>query len=587
VGTPSQINVLLVKDFHNFSKGSFTHIVSVIILCAVTAGVFLFFNAENISNDIPIGYEGDSLYVLANIKAAQEGDILPFLPIHVQRLNAPYGGQWSDFPMSELVMWLPSILIPVLGSFGAVNFFVMLCLMLAGLSFYFVAIKMGTNQIIACVFGILFALAPYGFVRNLEHLMLTIYFMVPIFLYGAWKLYRVNVTDITKKENRLLFILIVISSMFNPYYWAMFLILLAFVTIGHIVKFSKSGVQICLLMLVAALFGFFLQNIDTFIFQFSEGKNDAALTRNLWWMTKFGLYLPDMILPKFHLYFPWEQFAGRNYHWNIPVEIQGESQTAYLGIFAILGLAILIFRGFSGASAGLLQDQPALFWFVIIIFGFAVVGGVNYLLGALGFQYLRASNRYSLFLAAIGLLYLAMLLNHLKGRPMTLAVLSLIILGIGIFDQVPNVPDWQREKREQASLRFAMDREFFPEMESCLPEGAMVFQFPVHPFPERGSINDMGDYEHFRPYIHTQHLRFSYGTVKGRKGTEWQAELSELEPLEIVDRLHEKGFYHILINRRAYMDNGKALTNLLVAAGMSPIMQNNDFLLLGINRESL
>lgn len=556
-----------------------------ILIAACVTVVFIEFYSIQVRENIPIGYDGDSLYILGNLRAAHEGGIQPLCPIVVERLNSPTAAEWSDFPMSEFVFWLPSFLVPWLGVFGAANVFVLLSLISAGLAFYFVAFAIGVSRVLACVFGILFALLPYGFVRNVEHLMLTIYFVVPVFIYCAWRLWGQEGVKLSRQELVWLCVMALGCSLFMPYYWAMFLVLLAFVAMGHLANLSLKGVVFCAVVGLAACLGFVLQNVDTFVFRLQEGANPEAFGRSLWWMVKFGLYLPDMLLPKFHMYLPWDQWAGKHYHWKIPEQIQGESQTAYIGIIAVIGLGILVMRGLARASAGKMSDQPALFWFAIVVFCFAVVGGVNYLLGAFGFQFLRASNRYSLFLAAIGLFYLAILLTRLKAHPLLLTILCAVILPIGIYDQIPKIPEWQRSQREHATERFLMDKEFFPEMERRLPLGAMVFQFPVHGFPENGPVHEMGDYEHFRPYLHTKNLRFSYGTVKGRKGSDWQAELKGLEPSEIVSRLKEQGFAHVLINRRGYPDGGAELKAQMLGEGMHELMQNGDFFVLGFEGE--
>lgn len=558
---------------------------SILLNCCilfVTSFVFLAFYKNSLKDNLALGYEGDSLAVYASIKAADECGVRPFAPIKISRLNALQGASWSDVPFSEFVFWLPSFLAPWFGVFGAANVFVLISLSLAGIAFYFVACALGSTRVVSCVLGILFALSPYGFVRNIEHLPLTIYFVVPVFIYCAWRLWGMEGARLSRRDVVWLCVMAMGCSLFMPYYWAMFLVLLGFVAMGHLANLSLKGVAFCAVVGLAACLGFVLQNVDTFVFRLQEGANPEAFGRSLWWMVKFGLYLPDMLLPKFHQYLPWEQWAGKHYHWKIPEQIQGESQTAYIGIIAVIGLGILVIRGLARASAGKMSDQPALFWFAIVVFCFAVVGGVNYLLGAFGFQFLRASNRYSLFLAAIGLFYLGILLTRLKLRPFLLTILCAVILPIGIYDQIPKIPEWQRSQREQATERFLMDKEFFPEMERRLPLGAMVFQFPVHGFPENGPVHEMGDYEHFRPYLHTKNLRFSYGTVKGRKGSDWQAKLDDNKPLEVTTELVAKGFGHVLINRRAYVDQGEGLKNRLEGAGMREIMQNRDFFILEI-----
>jgi phosphoglycerol transferase len=546
-------------------------------ICVCITVVLQLTNIHPPFQEVPMGYDGDSLAVLANLKAASEGGIHPFLPIRVKRLNAPFQAEWSDIPMSEFVFWLPSLLVPAFGLFQAANLFVLLALIGAGLAFYFSALSMGSKILPACVFGVLFGLAPYAFVRHLEHLMLTLYFVVPIYVYCVYKLWGREAQDLTKSQVCILCVLVLISSLFMPYYWAMFLVLLTFVTLGHLVNLSFRSIVFCGLVGVAALLGFLLQNLDTIFYQLAQGKNSYAFGRDLWWMVKFGLYLPDIIFPKFHQLPLIEFLTGKDYHWKIPEPLQGESQTAYIGVLPLTGLGLLIFRGLANASAGRQIKDPALFWFAIVTFCFAVVGGLNYLLGAFGFQFLRASNRYSIFLATIGLFYLSLLLSKWKIPKYGLAFVCGVILPLGLYDQIPKIPDWLASKRANAAKQFLSDQEFFPEMEKMLKHGSMVFQLPVHSYPEMGSVHEMGDYEHFRPYLHTSSLKFSYGGVRGREGFDWQSNLDFRNPLLVRKVLIEKGFQIILINRRAYLDRGAELKALFESIGSKEVMSNEDF----------
>jgi len=337
----------------------------------------------------------------------------------------------------------------------------------------------------------------------------------------------------------------------------------------------------------SACLGFVLQNFDTFYFRWVEGANKVVISRDLWWMTKFGLYLPDLVLPPTHRWEAFQQLAGSDYHWKIPIQLQGESQTAYIGIVAALGLGILMVGGLIRASAGRKSPQSSLFWVALVIFCFAVVGGANYLLGALGFQMLRATNRYSIYLAAIGLLYGVILLSRLADKKILLAGICCIIVPVGLWDQVPKVPEWLRNQRSEAMDRFHMDSEFFPLMEKSFSAGASVFELPVMPFPENGPINNMGDYEHFRPYLHTKAMKFSYGTVKGRQHGLWQQELTIDKPADLLAVLRNKNFDAILINRRAYLDGGAKLEADLESCGVSKLMENKDFFILSLIKKPL
>ena len=122
-------------------------------------------------------------------------------------------------------------------------------------------------------------------------------------------------------------------------------------------------------------------------------------------------------------------------------------------------------------------------------------------------------------------------------------------------------------------------------METVLPPGSMVFQLPVMDFPE-SPLPGIPSYDHFRPYLYSQHLRFSFGSMKGRPREQWQHELQKLlldgaqinqEAKKIqfntanvrraVDELQRLGFKAIYINRNGFPDRGKGLEEALLEIG--------------------
>ena len=582
---PSLLRRSMSQAAAHFSSFVLKHGASVLFIILITTFVLLNFYHGEITQHEPLSYDGDSLVVLAHIKASEEGGMMPlFYPVRIKRLNAPDEGLWSDEPISKFVYWLPSLLSRYVGIFVASTWFVICALCVAGVAFYISALVLGADRIPSAVLGVLFALLPYGFVRNLEHLSLTLYFVVPIYILCLARLWGSAGERKSPKEILLMGLAVFVCSLFNPYYWAMFLVLLGYVGIGHLANRNWSGVSACVTLGAVACLGFLIQNADTFYFHWREGPNPIAISRDLWWMIKFGLYLPDLLLPTTHRLECFQHLAGAEYHWKIPLQIQGESQTAYVGIIAAVGLVMLVAGGFVRASANRNKPQSPLFWFALVVFCFAVVGGANYLLGAMGFQMLRGTNRYSVFLAALGLLYLAILLSRSSKKKLVLLGTCVLLLPLGLWDQIPKVPAWTLSQREQASERFKMDHEFFPAMEHSLPKGASVFELPVHPFPEHGPVNDMGDYEHFRPYLHTKEMKFSYGTIKGRQPGGWQQDLDTKKPAEFIAVLQGKKFDVVLINRRAYPDGGKDLAAGLLKNGARQFMENKDFYILSLTK---
>ena len=49
----------------------------------------------------------------------------------------------------------------------------------------------------------------------------------------------------------------------------------------------------------------------------------------------------------------------------------------------------------------------------------------------------------------------------------------------------------------------------------------MIYQLPYHGYPEGGFQNDMWDYHLLVGYLHSDKLKWSYGSVKGREGDSW------------------------------------------------------------------
>lgn len=558
------------------------HLLLLAAMAVVISTVFCWFYQEAIREGEPIYYTGDSLKTLAQIQAIGEGTPALVFPKTVARLNAPSEAWWSDYPHSDLIFWLSGCTAKLSGSFIAANLAVWICLILASATFYGVAYAMGIQPVWAAALGTLFALSPYGFVRQLEHLILTAYFVVPLILWIAWRLFLAGETGekISQKEGGILLALSFVCGLFNPYYLAVIFLFLGFLAMGGL--YSRRWTQLFWIGGIAgvALLGFFIQNMDHFLIQAKHGANPGAISRELWWMTKFGLYLPDMVLPRFHQSEWLRVVGGRNYHFRIPEALAGESQTAYIGFAALLGLAGLLLVNFAQLFGGKKRCFDPLFLFALVLFLFAVTGGLNYLAGAFGMQLFRASNRYSIFFMAIGLLVLGLFLSKFLPQKWWTCCLACAALAFGLWDQIPYVPDWQKNERAEGRKRFQQDRIFFPKVEESLPENAKIFQLPVHFFPEMGKVHEMEDYEHFRPYLHTKKLHFSYGTIKGRAHMRWQEGLDFLgNPAKSLSDLVERGFAAILVNRRAYQDKAEKLSEIFREQGWTLQMENGDFLL--------
>ena len=218
-----------------------------------------------------------------------------------------------------------------------------------------------------------------------------------------------------------------------------------------------------------------------------------------------------------------------------------------VGIVALGWFLLRIFRRIAARPAkpppfGALQFA----W----VFLFATVGGFNGLLGSAGFILFRATSRYSIFLLCILLLFLARRLSTLTlqiPEAFLAVALALAMVALALWDQTPK---WKSsDDIAKTAALVDSDRQFTEAMEKNLPENAMVFQLPIMDYPENLNSHVLS-YEHFRPYLFSRTLRFSFGGEKGRPRADWQHSLEGLAPADLVAKLQQYGFSAIYINRR-------------------------------------
>src|SRR5262249_12922992 len=85
------------------------------------------------------------------------------------------------------------------------------------------------------------------------------------------------------------------------------------------------------------------------------------------------------------------------------------------------------------------------------------------------------------------------------------------------------------------------------------------FQLPYASFPEAPVSGKMLDYDHFRGYVHSKNLRWSYGTIKNRDTDRAQQHVASLPPEQFLQALAFEGFNGLYLDRFGYEDKGAAM----------------------------
>lgn len=188
---------------------------------------------------------------------------------------------------------------------------------------------------------------------------------------------------------------------------------------------------------------------------------------------------------------------------------------------------------------------------VLFIFLTSILGGIGTLI-ALEFPTIRGYDRFPLFLIFVlylGAGYIATIYLH-RGQPFwkrTLTtILILFITGFALFDQIP----LDAKKGEpRAKQTFLAERAFVRRIESVLPPGAMVYQYPYSQYLRENEYYGWGSFSHIRLYLHSHSLRWSNGGAKNSPTDDWNFRISTYPIEQLVPEIRAVGFRGLVIDR--------------------------------------
>jgi hypothetical protein len=502
---------------------------------------------------VPITYRGDSLFLLGYLKAAQDGHVFPGANLSVPQLNAPAGANWNDHPRTlRTTFFLTGLFARVVGLFAALNLLLLLAHAAAAASFYAAARLLGARVEWALSGGLTFGLAHYFFWRTLDHLDLVLAWHIPLcVLVSAWAFSRKSVSWASRRFV-VSALVVVVAGLQNPYYaclFGQFLLLAGLAQGARRARMRQVLGPLALAILLVAVFA--LDNAGSLAYQWKNGPNPGA-SRPYGNLERFSLKPLELVIPEpgFGLA-NWGRLA--KVHWEGRL-YKGEGGSQYLGIVgagALLWLFGVAVVGFWSRAA---KAPPATLLAVGWILAFSSLGGLNQLAGLAGFVWLRGTNRFSIWILVLALIFLCT--RRAKSRVASVVAAAAVAV-LSIADQVPvRARDGEIGRTR---LEVESDRAFVHLAEASLPGGSMLFMLPVTDFPEGRPTLEAKEYDNLRPYLFSDALRFSFGTDKGRRQDVWQKEVAGRPPLDLASALEGCGFRGIVVNRKAYPSDASAL----------------------------
>ncbi len=512
----------------------------------------------------------DVKFNLALIKSAADGNFWPLLPKRVPSLGAPYTADWNDFPIiEEFLFFFSGLAAKCIGVFAALNLAVLVSQVLAAVALYVTCRALKCSWRWSFAIGILYGFCTYAFAHAAHHVTVTCYWQVPLcLLVCQW---IGNGMKFGGRRHWFALAIAAIAGLQNVYYTAMFIQLAALACLVQVIRRQQCPWKSVVTVIGVSIGAFVLMNVDTFYYHLVSGQNPAAVVRNYKWLEFYALKIIDMLIPP--PYHPVLGDLGASYFKQtlLPAE---EPPACYLGLVGVASLAWLcglaLVRAVRRPPGVVPTEAMQVIWITL----YSVVGGLNGLVGICGIQFFRSTTRYCIFILAIVSIFAARRLSIIEKQwPMPMRfIIPLLVCAFALWEQVPPQPRANEIQRTAAVVD--ADRRFVAEMEKRLPSGAMVFQIPVMEFPESPAPG-VSAYDHFRPYFFAKHLRFSFGTTKGRPRENWQRRLAAIDPDKAVAALEDYGFSAIYVNRSGFQDRGRALLAALAASGRSELIENS------------
>ena len=563
-----------------------------VITVMTTLLLMYFYGVQNMDFSIPFGYDGtDTMSSLVTAKMVSETG----WNLGTDRLAAPYTyDNSSDIiaGMHNADVLTMKFFVTIFGSdevAKAVNLTFITAFYFIAWIAYFVLRKMRLKEWVAAGGALTYAFLPFIFFRNIEHLVLSCYYFVPLlvllcmWIYEDERFLRLDRGFFKYKRNiaAILFCLCIASS--GIAYWQFFgCFFLCATALINVVKTKEFRyIRQSLLCVAGIVFFMILGCMPELIGLLGgSGTGTPGRLRSMPDAEYYCLKIIQMIMPVRGHGIPYLQSRIDEYNTTAPLVT--ENASAYLGIMGVIGLIallLILFKKKSDSDSDGYKRLCALSELNLCGILFGTLGGFGTFFFVFVSQTIRGYNRISVYIAFFCIAAVCIMVNEIsariagKGRRTVLAAgFSLFVL-LGIWEQNPRIPIPYGENYD----KWNNDKAFVAQIEASSETGTMIYQLPYIQYPEGGVLNDMADSELFVGYIHSDSLKWSFGIVKETEENEWNMAVAALPAGPQVEELRSKGFGGIYINRKGYRDGEWQLLeqNLSAYLGQEPLVSEN------------
>lgn len=540
-------------------------------LCLLVLGTVLDVGSD--TRRFPYAYQGDTMFYHVIAKSLTQGGWF----LDVPQLGAPGALNLRDVPTSDnnlhvLMLWLlalgTSYYPLVLNNFFLLTFPLVFICALAVIRHF------GVGWPASVCVSLLYTFAPFHFTRGEHHLFLSAYWPVPL---AALVMLWVSRDELLPQRAGRpawrswkpgLSVLICLVLAATGYYYAFFacFFLLVAGIVAAVRRRAWRGLWPGLALIVIISAGLAV-NLWPSLVQFGNSGTAVAMRRQAGDADQYALRIAQVLLPvSGHRLYALDVLKTE-YNRRPLINENDHASVGFAGALGFLGLVWWFFfrkpsaEGLSERGTRGLLHHLSIFSMAGVLFG--TIGGFGSLVAFFGLPQVRAYSRISVFLSFFALFALALWLDDLLRRHaasrrrqgaayVVLAAVTLLALGDQISPRM--LPDYKG-----IEAQFTSDATFVRQIETKVPRGARIFQLPFMPFPESVPVWRMRDYDLLRGYLHSDHLRWSYGTIRGREDNAWLRQTVAKPVDQLLETLVWAGFSGVYIDRHGFEDNGERI----------------------------
>ncbi len=539
------------------------------LFAALTVGAFLLFNHTDLHAPLHAN-GGDELYVLSVVKTIVHGHSWPWWH---PSLGAPSGADWRDFPAYQ---WIEYGVIWALSAcsrdiFWILNMCWLISILFSATSMAYCLWRLGCSAGTTTVLSLFYAFQPYTYARNTAHLNL-VHYAVPLLCLAALELALGRLPNdrtgsATRKPGRLATLAAI-----PPYAW------IACAIQG--VSYIYYSFFACVLFLVAGALGSVRMRTyrpivvsgilvttigimtlvglsPSILYRLSNGPNSAASYKLPAEAEIYGLKIRHLVTPVPENPIGLLRNIASRLDSSFPND--NENATARLGTVGSIGFAMCLLSimlvAVRSSPAAVDSEIVTDGLLILTCLALATVGGLGAMFNTFVSPQIRCYNRIVVFIEAFSLFGVAAFIKaRERGWSQRLGKygMTVCLVGLGLF----GVLDEQRAtailQNGYVAATLKSTRLFVGEIEQRLGGQGAIFQIPYSAFPVDGFEGKMQLYEHARPYLFSDRLRWSWGAFMGRSQAKWSQSVSQL-PLDLmVGEICRMGFSGLWVDRNGY-----------------------------------